>query len=136
MKIPKTPVLAVDAIIHSNQKILLIKRNIEPFKDCWCLVGGKVEYGERVEAALKREVKEEVGLRVKIERFVGFFDNPKRDPRWHSISLAFEVKPLTKKIKTDKKEVLDARWFEVNKLPKKIGFDHRKIIERWLRLSK
>jgi len=125
----------VDAIIHSQKKILLIKRNVEPFKNCWCLVGGKVRYGERIEDALKREVKEEVGLKVKVERFIGFFDDPKRDPRWHSISLAFEVKPLSKKVEIDKKEVLEARWFEVNRLPKKIGFDHKKIIKRWLELN-
>jgi 8-oxo-dGTP diphosphatase len=60
---------STSAIIEiPNNRILLIKRRVNPFKDYWALPGGKVETGETVEQTVVREVKEETGLDVKIIR--------------------------------------------------------------------
>ena len=52
----KNPALTVDAVIVKDGKIVLIKRKEEPFQGQYALPGGFVEYGETVEAALRREV--------------------------------------------------------------------------------
>ena len=52
----KSPKLTVDGIILKNGKILLIKRGNEPFKGKWALPGGFVEYGEKTEDAVIREI--------------------------------------------------------------------------------
>ena len=134
LKLPKIilrsrgPILAVDAlIINSKREILLTKRNIKPFRGLWVLPGGHVKYGETVEHALKREVKEETGLKVKIIKLHGVYSNPRRDPRYHIICVSYICARLSGKIKTNF-EVGEISFFPLRNLPKKMGFDHRKII--------
>jgi ADP-ribose pyrophosphatase YjhB (NUDIX family) len=61
---PPRPVLGVGALIIHQGKILLVERGREPLKGWWSLPGGAVETGERLEYALRREVREETGLEV------------------------------------------------------------------------
>ncbi len=53
----RSPSLAVDIIIFFDNKLVLIKRGREPFKDFFALPGGFVEYGETVENAAIREAR-------------------------------------------------------------------------------
>ena len=119
--------LTVDAIIPYEGKIVLIKRRNEPFKDHYALPGGIVEYGESVESALIREVKEETGLDVEIYRLVGVYSDPNRDPRGHFVSVCFITVPKggTLKADSDAKEVA---LFELSRIPK-LAFDHNKMID-------
>ena len=118
--------VAVDAVIEKNGEVLLLKRAVEPFKGWWVLPGGGVKYGEQLVGAVKREVKEETGLKVKVLKYLGYYDKPGRDPRGHTISHAFLCKPISSKI-DGSLEGREIKWFK--KLPKKVGFDHRQIIE-------
>jgi len=120
------PLLTVDGIVFLDGKVLLVKRSIKPYRGYWCLPGGHVRFGETVEEAVTREAKEETGLDVEIERMVGIYSEFKRDPRGHSITIAYILKPIGGEIKHDESEASDIRYFR--KLPKKMGFDHRKII--------
>lgn len=156
---PKTPILAVDGIIlekdsegiasrrsYGAGRILLTKRAIAPFKNYWCLPGGHVEYGEKVEKAILREMKEELGIPVKIKKLVGVYSDPKRDPRYHSVSVAYllqELKPPHQKIGSGGKDKINLnyessrfKYFPLGGLPQKIGFDHRKIINDFKRNRK
>ncbi|WEG11986.1 NUDIX domain-containing protein [Pullulanibacillus sp. KACC 23026] len=65
-------VVAVKAVIVSNGEILLVKRadDDEFGAGTWECPGGKLDFGESLEKALKREVKEETGLSVSIERLL------------------------------------------------------------------
>jgi ADP-ribose pyrophosphatase YjhB (NUDIX family) len=62
----KKIVVCVDGVFVKDGKILLLKRNVEPFKGCWHVVGGHVEENESLKAAVKREFKEETGLDVTV----------------------------------------------------------------------
>ncbi|MCD6218055.1 NUDIX hydrolase [bacterium] len=87
---PQTPALTVDAVInHTDGGIILIKRGHEPFKDCWALPGGFVDIGETVEDACIREAKEETGLDIRIDKLLGVYSDPTRDPRGHTVSVVF-----------------------------------------------
>ncbi len=88
----KTPYLATDSIIkvYEGDKflgIVLIERKNEPRGIA--LPGGFVEVGERVEEACVREMKEETGLDVTIEKLLGIYSDPTRDPRFHTASAVF-----------------------------------------------
>lgn len=135
MKLPKIilrsrgPIITSDAIVINNKKeILLTRRNIEPFRGKWVLPGGHVKYGEIVEVALRREVEEETGFTVTIERIHGVYSNPKRDPRYHIISVCFICKIVSGVAKTNF-EVGEIKFFPLKSLPRQMGFDHRKIIQ-------
>jgi len=71
---PARPILGVGALILDGESILLIERGKEPFKGYWSIPGGAVETGERLEEALIREVQEETGLIVQVERLVEIFE--------------------------------------------------------------
>lgn len=119
------PILCIEAIIKTRKGVLLVRRDIKPYKGLWHIPGGCVGYGEGVRETVRRVAKKETGLRVKIKKFVGIYDDLKRDPRGHSISLAFLTEIVSGNIKGSK-EGKEIRFFK--KLPKNIGFDHRKIL--------
>ena len=122
------PLITVDGIIIKNEKILLIKRATEPYKDSWALPGGFVELGETLEQAVAREIEEETCLKTEALKLVGAYSDPKRDPRGHTISVAYLMKITSGKPKTTD-EAKEIRYFPLNDLPENIAFDHKKIIE-------
>ena len=90
MGLPKTPALTTDCVIRDNEgRVLLIRRKNEPFKGAYALPGGFVDIGETVEAACRREVLEEAGVVVGELHLVGVYSDPRRDPRGHTVSIAF-----------------------------------------------
>lgn len=81
------PKLAVDCIILVSGKVLLIRRRNPPLG--WALPGGFVEYGETVEDAVCREVREETGLELDHLRQFHVYSDPGRDRRCHCVSVVF-----------------------------------------------
>ncbi len=124
------PSIAVDAILVENNRVLLVKRARKPFKGYYALPGGFVEYGEKVEDAVIREVKEETGLDIEISRLFGVYSDPKRDPRGHTISIVFEVRRIGGKIKGGD-DASYATMRSLSTLPA-LAFDHSNIIKDYL----
>jgi len=61
------PVLGVSTVVQRADAVLLVKRAKSPFRGVWAFPGGRVEFGESLKAAARREVLEETGLEVDIE---------------------------------------------------------------------
>ncbi len=118
--------LTVDLVILEKDQIYLIKRKNDPFKDFWALPGGFVEYGERVEEAALREAKEETGMDIKINKLIGVFSDPRRDPRGHTVSIVYLAEPYG--IPRSGSDAKDIKRFKVSQLPQ-LAFDHEKIIK-------
>lgn len=128
----KTVKVTVGCVIEKDGKILLALRNHEPFKNCWCLPGGHIDYGETAIDAVKREVKEETGLQIK-PRFFGYYDEISKDIKWHAVVLIF-VSGCSGEIKIQEKEVKDIGWFEKEetfKLP--LAFVHKEVLEDYFK---
>ncbi len=128
MALPKTPLLTTDCVIFDGEgRILLIRRKNEPFRGAFALPGGFVEIGETAQAACRREVLEETGLTIGALRFVGIYSEPGRDPRGHTVSLAYmaHMPPATRPKAGSDAE--DAQWRgDWRKLD--LAFDHAQII--------
>ena len=129
----RLPRVAVDVVIvRRGGGVVLVKRRNEPFKGCWAIPGGFVEYGERVEEAAVREALEETGLRVRLTKLVGVYSDPNRDPRGHVISIAY----LAEEVGGELKAGSDAGEVAVFKeIPSNIAFDHEKILRDALNLG-
>ena len=129
MGLPKTPLLTTDAIIlDENNDIVLIKRKNNPYKDHWAIPGGFVEIGESVEESCIREAKEETNLDVEIISLIGVYSRPNRDPRGHTVTVAFLTKPVSGELRadTDAKEVKKINISKSNNID--LAFDHNEIM--------
>lgn len=125
----KSIVLTADPIIITDdEKVVLVKRNFDPYKDHWALPGGIVEYGETVEDAVVREAKEETGLDIKPEKLAGVYSDPGRDPRGHFVSVCFLSKVVGGEMGISE-ETGEVRAFSRKELKSaKLAFDHEKIL--------
>lgn len=95
MSFPETPALVADCVVFDvRDRLLLVRRGSEPFKGWYALPGGFVDVGETVEAACTREVEEETGVPISAQRLllVGVYSKPDRDPRGHSVSIAYSTR--------------------------------------------
>lgn len=131
---PKTPLLTVDCVIlDSEGRLLLVRRMNPPFKGQLCLPGGFVDIGETVEAAARRELLEETGVKVRKITLVGVYSDPNRDPRGHTCSAAFFARVVRAKARagSDAAEVV---WSDTP-LREKLGFDHQRIVADALKLA-
>lgn len=127
----KSPKLTADGAIFKEGKIVLIKRKNEPFKGKWALPGGFVEYGEKVEDAVIREVKEETGLSTKIIDIVGIYSDPNRDPRGHIVTVVYLLDIIGGELKGSD-DAADAKYFDINDLPD-LSFDHNIVLKDVIR---
>ncbi len=118
---PARPIVGVGALIIKNGKLLLIKRGAKPGQGRWSIPGGLVELGERVQDAVVREVKEECGLDIEVERLMDVFDNITRDEKGR-IQYQFVVVNFLAKIKggilRNADDVLEAIWVKLNEVEK------------------
>ncbi len=124
----RNPFPTVDVIIEmAPGKIVLIRRRNPPHG--WALPGGFVDYGERLEDAAVREVKEETGLDVTLSRQLHTYSDPARDPRRHTITTVFVGTATGTPVGAD--DAAEARIFPIDDLPTPLCFDHSDILEDW-----
>jgi 8-oxo-dGTP diphosphatase len=109
------PAIAVGAICQNGSKLLMVKRGRDPARGLWSIPGGRVERGEYLSDALRREVKEETGLDVEVGRLIGIHEVVGDT---HYVILDFEaiVTSASEPIAGD--DVDEARWVRFEDVPK------------------
>ena len=70
-------------VVDNKDRVLLVKRSVEPKKGFWCLPGGFMELGETPEQGALRELKEETGLAGRIDMLLGVLANP--SAQYHTV---------------------------------------------------
>ena len=90
---PEGPIVGVAAVIFSGESVLMARRNQEPARGQWSIPGGGVELGESLLDALRRELLEEISIKVDIGGLIGVFDRVIRDRenrvRYHYVLVDF-----------------------------------------------
>lgn len=113
-------------ILIENRKVLLIKRGRKPFLGQWAIPGGRIEDDESAEQCAIREMREETGLNIEIEKLVGIYSEPNRDPRG-IIAAAYLVKKVGGILKSGD-DAAQAKWFDLDKIPT-LATDHAKMLK-------
>ena len=127
----------VAGIIFKNSKILLEKRSkkIIVEKNKWCLPGGRINFEEKAEDAIKREIKEEIGLNVKKVKFLFYHDEILPNLPSHSLVMVFLIE-VSGKLKLNW-EVSEAKWFSQKEIEKlDMAFLHKEVIKRFFKGEK
>jgi len=110
-----TSVVAV--ILDGDGRVLLTKRSIPPFLDLWVMPGGKIELGEPILEALKREVHEEVGLEVEVGELIDVFEHlTPGEENCHFVILYYRCRPMYCDVVHNEAEVAEAAWVSCNEL--------------------
>ena len=73
-------------------------------------------------------MREEKGLKCKIIKLLGVYSQPGRDPRGHTVTVAYLLKPIGGKLKSNF-ESSELKFFSLDKIPTNLGFDHQTIIK-------
>jgi 8-oxo-dGTP diphosphatase len=129
------PSVTVDIVVLSQQEgrhqVLLVQRRKPPFEGYWAIPGGFVEAYEPLEAAARRELREETGLESTPLEQMHTFGDPGRDPRGWTISVA-HLAVLSEQEKEAWQpqagsDASAAGWFDLENLPA-LAFDHEQIL--------
>jgi len=122
-------------ILNEKNQILLMKRTKEcrNYAGYWSVPGGGVEFFEKVEDAVKREVREELGVEIEIIKLLSVTNDIIEDEGQHWVATQFQCKIVSgtpTNLEPDKCDEL--KWFDLDKIPEKItlvtadGVEHLK----------
>jgi ADP-ribose pyrophosphatase YjhB (NUDIX family) len=123
--LPATCLVVVDA----EDRVLLVKRSVDPKKGFWCLPGGFMELGETPEQAALRELKEETGLAGKIDMLLGVLTNP--SALYHTVLIVgYLVKSYSGSLIAGG-DANDTALFHMNELPEIAFESHASFIRMY-----
>ncbi|BBG28170.1 NUDIX hydrolase [Sulfuracidifex tepidarius] len=107
------PLVAVGGLIMKDGKVLLVKRGKPPNAGTWAIPGGKVEYGETLQEALKREITEETGLLVEPGKVVALVQIIKEGFHYVIFDFSCEIVGGNLEASSDAK---DSRFFSLEEI--------------------
>ena len=122
---------SIFTVKDGNLKVLLIKRNNEPFKDKWALVGGALYNTETVDNGMKREIFEKTGIEDIDLYFSNIFSGIDRSPVMRMIAISYVGLVDYKKLTLLKKSLktTDCDWFDIKLVPD-LAYDHNEIFTK------
>jgi predicted GIY-YIG superfamily endonuclease/ADP-ribose pyrophosphatase YjhB (NUDIX family) len=121
------------ALVERNRRLLLVKRGIEPYRDCWDIPGGFLEADEHPEAGAVREVAEETGLLVEPTGLLGIYMGRYSYGGGGDYCLNIYYSAIV--IGGDERpgdDAADLAWFSPDDLPGRVAFDHAsQVLADW-----
>lgn len=106
----KSPKVIVSVLIKDKGKYFLTKEIIEDNQEYWIVPGGHVEFGETLEEAAQREIQEETGIKIQIQKLLHHHEAIFPEYNYHTIIFFFLAKPVQTEIILEEK-VLEGKFF-------------------------
>jgi len=133
------PGAGVGVMVLKDNKVLLGKRHVEPEKadselqgaGTWTMPGGKLDFGEDVKEAAKRETFEETSLKLNTLKVISVTNDIKGTKHFVTIGFLCEDFEGSPKV-MEPDEITEWRWFDVNNLPEPMFFPCVKIVKNYL----
>ena len=120
-------VIVALVFIRRGKEILLVKQ--KKGEQVWSLPGGVVEAGESVHQAAVREVREETGFAVLIQRLVGLYSKPSEE----SVAVTFEATIIGGDLRPNREEIAECKYFALDDLPQHTRDHFRQRVEDFSR---
>jgi 8-oxo-dGTP diphosphatase len=125
------PAVTVDVVIVTRERrprVLLVRRKHEPFAGMWAIPGGFVDMDEPLEAAARRELREETGVEAGRLEQLHTFGDPGRDPRGRTISVVYLARVDADRVRPEAADdAAEVGWHPLSRLPP-LAFDHQQIL--------
>lgn len=124
----RRPVVGIAAAARTADGSWLLIRRADT--GTWALPGGTLEWGETLTKALDRELLEEAGVEhLKLDRLVGVYSRPDRDPRFHAVTILVTVTIETPtRAPMNPLEILEARLFREDELPEELAMTQHELL--------
>jgi mutator protein MutT len=117
---PTQPVVGVGGIILEGDRVLLVRRGNEPLKGSWSIPGGKLHLGEKLVDAVRREIREEVNLEVRVLDIVEVFERIMPDTNgriaYHYVLVDYLCEPLSGEMRAGD-DAAEAEWVARRQFP-------------------
>lgn len=123
------PKIGVGGVLEEDGKVLLVLRKLPPEAGCWSLPGGRVEFMERVEDALVRELKEELGIDVEVGTLLCVTNHIVAAENAHWVSPAYRVRRVSGEVRNLEPEKHSAvEWVPLSHLPDNLTLTARSAL--------
>jgi ADP-ribose pyrophosphatase len=117
-------------IVNSGNQVLLLRRVKAPEAGKWTVPGGKVEFGETLQNALVREVKEEIGTDIGVISLLGVVDHILPDEQTHWVAPIFlAVIKEGSPVNNEPDKHYDMGWFAIDALPPETALVARQAVQ-------
>ncbi len=115
----RRPKLVVGILARNKNKFLLARETLEGGREYWIVPGGKVEFGEAIEDAAKRELLEETGIKATNLKFMCFKEAIFPEFNYHTVIFFYETKTNQSKLEKDTDgKVIESKWFTKSEIKK------------------
>jgi len=111
-------------ILNDKNETLLVKRGVNSKNEAgvWSKPGGAVEFGEKVEDAVKREIKEELGVDIELTKFLGFTNHIIKSENQHWVTFNYLAKITEGEPKImEPEKIAEIKWFDLKNPPENLS---------------
>lgn len=127
--------IACLGLVVRERQVLMIQRKHPPMKTYWALPGGYLDWHETTQECAMRELREETGLDGQTAKLFDVYSDPGMDEDGRQNVGIFYLIEASGKIRPGD-DAADVAWFDFDKLPDKIAFNHREVIRDYLSTGK